>query len=169
METDLGLLLLRLALATLLAGHACQKLFGWFRGRGIAGTAPLLEADGVRPGAVMVTIAGLSELAAATLIALGALTPLGNAIAMGTMIVAMSTLWPKGIWAHLGGYEVPLTYALIALALAVTGPGGYSVDAALPWFPFHGPLWAGGAALLAIVAALPIVLIVARHRRATSH
>lgn len=168
METDLGLLVLRIVLAALLAGHACQKLFGWFRGRGIRGTAPLFEADGVRPGTVMVTFAGLSEVAAAGLIVLGLLTPLGSAMVIGAMIAAISTLWPKGVWAHLGGYEVPLTYALIALVLAITGPGAYSIDALLPWGALHGPLWAAGAALLGIAASVPIVLMAVRHRRAAA-
>lgn len=165
METDWGLLVLRLALAALLSGHACQKLFGWFRGRGIAGTAPLFEADGVRPGRVMVTFAGLSELAAAGLIALGLFTPLGSAMVIGAMIAAISTLWPKGVWAHLGGYEVPLTYALIAFALAITGPGTFALDALLPWGALHGVLWALGAAALGVLAAAPIVTMAVRHRR----
>lgn len=165
METDLGLLLLRLALAALLAGHACQKLFGWFRGRGIRGTAPLFEADGLRPGTVMVAVAGLSELGAAGLLTIGLATPLAAAMVVGAMTVAISTLWPKGVWAHLGGYEVPLVYALLALGLAVTGPGGWAVDALLP-FAAHGPAWAAGALVVGVLAASPLVAIVARNRRA---
>ncbi|GEK79186.1 DoxX family membrane protein [Agrococcus baldri] len=164
METDLGLLVLRLALAALLAGHACQKLFGWFRGRGIAGTAPLFEADGVRPGRLMVAAAALSELAGAALLALGLATPLAAAIVVGAMAVAISTLWPKGVWAHLGGFEVPLAYAIVAFALAITGPGALSIDALLPW-QLHGPLWAIGAAVLALTVASPLLVMVARHRR----
>lgn len=164
METELGLLVLRLTLAALLAGHACQKLFGWFRGRGIAGTAPLFEVDGLRPGAVFVAIAGLSELAAAGLLALGLATPLAAATAIGAMTVAVSTLWPKGVWAHLGGYEVPLTYALIALVLAIAGPGEYALDSILP-FTAHGLWWALGALLLGIAAVSPLLAIVTRTRR----
>ncbi|MGO1560208.1 Membrane protein, distant similarity to thiosulphate:quinone oxidoreductase DoxD [Actinomycetales bacterium JB111] len=164
MEIDLGLLALRLLIAVLLGAHACQKLFGWFRGRGVAGAATLFEADGLRPGAPMVVVAGLTELAAATLFLAGLATPLAAAMAIGTMTVAISTLWPKGVWAHMGGFEVPLTYASIAFCLAITGPGGYALDRVLPW-SIHGPLWALGAALLATVASLPLVLVVARHRR----
>jgi len=172
METDLGLLVLRLALAALLAGHACQKLFGWFRGRGIAGTAPLFEADGLRPGRVMVAAAALTELGGAGLLVLGLATPLAAAMVIGAMTVAISTLWPKGLWAHLGGFEVPLTYAIIAFALAITGPGAYSVDAALlaPLLPVapHGLWWALGAAAIAIAASSPLVAIVSRNRGRTA-
>ena len=164
MEIDLGLLALRALLAVLLGAHACQKLFGWFRGRGVAGTASLFEADGLRPGAPMVVIAGLTELGAAALFLAGLVTPLAAAMAIGTMTVAVSTLWPKGVWAHMGGFEVPLTYAAIALCLAITGPGGYALDRFLPW-SLHGPFWAAGAAALALAAASPLVGIVARHRR----
>lgn len=166
MEIDLGLLVLRLALAALLAGHATQKLLGWFRGRGIRGTAPLFEADGLRPGTVMVTFAGLSELGAAGLIALGLATPLAAAMVIGAMLAAISTLWPKGVWAHLGGFEVPLAYAIIAFVLAITGPGGYALDALLPW-QLHGPWWAIGAAALGLLCAAPLLRMVARHRRGT--
>lgn len=163
METDLGLLLLRLALAALLAGHATQKLFGWFRGRGVAGTAVLFEADGLRPGKAMVVAAALTELAGAGLLVLGLAMPLAAAMIIGAMTVAISTLWPKGVWAHLGGYEVPLTYAIIACCLAITGPGAYAIDPLLP-FALHGPWWALGAAALALAASSPLVAIVARQR-----
>lgn len=167
METDLGLLVLRLALAALLAGHACQKLLGWFRGRGVHGTAPLFEADGLRPGALMVTAAGLSELGAAGLLALGLATPLASAMVVGAMTVAISTLWPKGVWAHLGGFEVPLVYAIMAVGIAITGPGGWAIDALWP-FAAHGPWWGLGALALGLVAAAPLVAIVARHRRTSA-
>lgn len=167
MEIDLGLLILRLVLGALVAGHACQKLFGWFRGRGIRGTGELFEADGIRPGPAMVLFAGLSELTAAVLIGFGLLTPLAGAMLIGAMIAAISTLWPKGVWAHLGGFEVPLVYALIALCLVITGPGGLALDALLPW-QLHGVMWALTAAALGVVASLPVVRMVVRHRRSAA-
>ncbi len=39
MMRDIGLLILRLAVGGLLAGHGSQKLFGWFSGPGLKGTA----------------------------------------------------------------------------------------------------------------------------------
>lgn len=164
METDIGLLALRLILALLLAGHATQKLFGWFRGRGLRGTAALFEADGLRPGTVMVAAAGLSELAAAGLLAAGLAVPLAAAMTIGAMAVAISTLWPKGLWAHLGGYEVPLTYACVAACLAATGPGAWSIDRLWP-FPAHGPWWAVAAVGVGAIAASPLIAIVARTRK----
>src|SRR5207245_5216835 len=42
---DLGLLVLRLTVGGLLAGHGAQKLFGWFGGFGLKGTAGWVESD----------------------------------------------------------------------------------------------------------------------------
>jgi putative oxidoreductase len=56
----------------------------------------------------------------------------------------------NGLWNTAGGYEFPLTLIAAALALAFTGPGAYSVDAALGW-SMSGPVWglvAIGLALL---------------------
>ena len=48
MET--GLLLIRVVLGGIMAAHGAQKLFGWFGGHGLAGTAGWLETMGMRPG-----------------------------------------------------------------------------------------------------------------------
>ena len=45
-----GLLILRVVLGLLLAGHGAQKLFGWMGGPGLAGTARMFESIGFRPG-----------------------------------------------------------------------------------------------------------------------
>lgn len=128
---DLGLFLLRLLLGALLFGHGTQKLAGWFSGHGPAGTAPLFEMWGFRPGRPLVILAGASEVAAAVLLVVGLFTPLGAAMAIGTMTVAGSVNAAKGLWATGGGYELPLVYAGTAAVLAFTGPGGWSLDAAL--------------------------------------
>ena len=47
---NLGLFILRSTVGALLAGHGAQKLFGWFGGHGLEGTAKWLESMGLRPG-----------------------------------------------------------------------------------------------------------------------
>ena len=45
---EYGLLLLRLVVGLLFAGHGAQKLFGWFGGGGPAGTADFFASLGYR-------------------------------------------------------------------------------------------------------------------------
>src|SRR3954452_5342968 len=52
----------RLALGLLFAAHGTQKLFGWFRGAGLANTAAFFEQIGFRPGRRFALAAGLTEL-----------------------------------------------------------------------------------------------------------
>ncbi|WP_306819911.1 DoxX family protein [Streptomyces sp. CA-210063] len=59
---NLGLLLLRLLLAALLFGHGTQKLFGWFGGAGLAGTAAVFDRWGFVPARRMVLVAAAAEL-----------------------------------------------------------------------------------------------------------
>ena len=44
MSTDLGVLILRLVVGLLFVGHGAQKLFGWFGGFGLEGTAGWLSS-----------------------------------------------------------------------------------------------------------------------------
>lgn len=163
---DEAILFLRVVLALLLAGHAGQKLFGWFRGKGIAGTAPGFEAWGLRPGKPLVFFAGAAELVGALLFALGFLTPLAVAMILGTMIVAGFVNRANGWWAHLGGYEVPLTYGLIAIAVFIAGPGRYSLDYLFELIRYSGPVAVVLALLVAAVGALPLLIPVLRTQAA---
>jgi putative oxidoreductase len=127
-----GLLIQRLVFGVLMMAHSSQKLFGWLGGYGLAGTAGFFEGLGFRPGRVFVTAASLSELIGGLLIALGFLGPVGPALVISVMIVAaVSVHWNHGLFAGTNGIEVPLLYATGSLALALTGPGVYSLDAVL--------------------------------------
>ncbi|WP_432132800.1 DoxX family protein [Streptomyces tendae] len=161
-ETDLGLLLLRLGLAALLAGHGLQKGLGWFRGMGPAKTAEVFDSWGFRPGRPLVLLAAGCELLGALLLGTGLLTRVGSAVVIGTMLVAAAPNAVNGLWAHLGGYEVTVVYAGLAACLAITGPGRLSVDhvAGLP----DGGGW--GAPVAILVGALAAVPPLLRRRSA---
>ncbi|HBY94612.1 MAG: DoxX family protein [Ardenticatenaceae bacterium] len=132
MSADLGLLLLRLTVGLLIAGHGAQKLFGWFGGHGLAGTAGWLGSMGLRPAALWAFMAAISEFGGGVLLALGLLNPLGSLGVMAAMLMAISMVhWRNGVWAAQAGIEFPLTNAVVALTLALAGPGAYSLDAAL--------------------------------------
>lgn len=156
---DLGLLLLRLLLGLLLVGHATQKLFGWFRGPGPHGTGVLFERYGVRPGTLMALFAGAAELFGAILVTVGLGSPLGTAVVVSTMVVAVAVNFRNGIWAHLGaGYEVAFIYGAIAVVLGYTGPGSWSLDAALGLNTHNGYAWGTAAWILGVLGAAPILL-----------
>ncbi len=146
-----GLLLGRLIFGVLMAAHGAQKLFGWFGGYGLAGTAGFFEQLGFRPGRVFVVTASLSEVVSGILIALGLFGPVGPALLLSVMIVAaVSVHWGHGLFAGTNGIEVPLLYATGAVALALTGYGPFSLDAVLGiehiWTPvLKVAVLAGGA------------------------
>src|SRR5512132_4091860 len=73
---NLGKLALRGVVGPLFVGHGTQKLFGWFGGHGLEGTAGFFEQGiGLRPGKRHATAAGLSEAVGGALVTLGAFTP----------------------------------------------------------------------------------------------
>lgn len=150
---SLGLLVLRAVFGGLMIGHGGQKLFGWFGGGGIQGTAPFMESLGLKPGTTYASLAGAAELGGGALIAAGFLSPAGSLATIGSMAMAAATAHrDKPIWVTQGGPELPLTNAGIAAALALTGPGKLSLDALLhtgfPRFLFIPGLLGVGAAVL---------------------
>src|SRR5262249_52495327 len=117
-----------------------QKLFGWFGGYGIAGTAGYMESIGFRPGRLFAIEAGVAEFAGGALIAAGLLGPVGPALVLSAMIVAAVAVHLKnGLFAQNGGIELALLYAASAFAFALTGYGALSLDAffgiASTWTP----------------------------------
>src|SRR3954462_3284219 len=145
----LGKLALRGVIGPLFVGHGTQKLFGWFGGHGLEGTAGFFEQGiGLRPGKRHATAAGLSESVGGALLTLGAFTPAAAGMVIGTMVTAIRKVHaPKGPWATEGGYEYNAVLIAAMVALVESGPGAPSVDAAL--FPrLKGTGWA----LLALAA-----------------
>ena len=126
---DVGLLALRLGVGGALAAHGAQKLFGWFGGYGPSATGQWMDSMGFAgSGKRNAVLAGLAEFGGGTLIALGLATgPAGAAVA-GNMIVAGSTHGPNGFFNASGGFELPATFGLVGTALALSGPGRFSLD-----------------------------------------
>ena len=126
---DAGLLVLRLTAGGLLAGHGAQKLFGAIEGPGPQGTAGMMESLGLRPGNYWGRAAALTEFGGGVLTALGLFDPLGPLGIMSAMSMATAKVhWGKPIWVTAGGAELPLTNLAAALAVAMSGPGRYSLD-----------------------------------------
>jgi putative oxidoreductase len=149
---DVGLLILRLTMGGLLAGHGAQKLFGSFGGYGLEGTGGWLESMGLRPGQRWARMAGLSEFGGGVLTALGLLGPVGPIATMGAMGMAAGTVHKgKPIWVTEGGAELPVMNMAAASALALAGPGKLSLDKAMG---IKTPWWMSFLTLFATVAGL---------------
>jgi putative oxidoreductase len=150
---EYGLLLLRVVVGLLFAGHGAQKLFGWFGGARPQGTAQFFASIGYRMPAVVAVAAGISELGGGLLLATGFLTPLASFLIATVMLNAIATVvFPKGF---LGGYEFEVTLLTVAVALAATGPGEISIDDAIGWADnISGIAWGSLVLAAAIVTSL---------------
>jgi putative oxidoreductase len=153
---SIGLLLARLFLGLGLAAHGAQKLFGWFGGYGIKGTGGFFEGTlGLKPGAMFAAMSGLGEFGGGLLVAIGWLGPIGPALIISVMVVAMITVhWKNGFFVTANGVELPLMNVACALALAFGGFGAYSLDAVAPLTVLATPQAAWIAIIIAVVGAL---------------
>lgn len=144
-------------IGVLFFAHGAQKVFGWFGGYGIGGTAGFFESIGLRPGRLHAWASGLAETVGGLLLALGLLTPVGSAMAIAVMVTAIITVHgTKGFFNTDGGYEFNLTLIAASFALAGVGPGQWSLDNALniDWTGTGWALIALGAGVVAGVGAV---------------
>ena len=149
-----------------MAAHGAQKLFGWFGGYGLAGTAGVFEGLGFRPGRLFTIAASLGEIGGGVLVALGLFGPIGPVLILSVMIVAAGSVhWPNGVFAQNNGIEVPLLYGTAAVTLALAGYGQYPLDGLLGLSPLWTPplTWAA----LAIGVAGGVANLALRHAPAT--
>ncbi|MFF4317946.1 DoxX family membrane protein [Streptomyces sp. NPDC001568] len=153
---DLALLALRTGTGAVLMAHGTQKLFGWFGGAGLDGTAAGMERMGFTPGRQSAVAAALGEAGGGALLVLGLATPAAGAAAAGAMAGAVAVHAPAGFFAQEGGYEYPAFLGFTAAAVGLAGAGRYSVDHATghtfdrPWtlaLAFAGSALAAAAVL----------------------
>src|SRR5258707_6310364 len=140
----LGLLAMRLAVGGMLMTHGLNKVFG---AGGLAGTARWFDGLGLRPGWLHARLAAGNEVIAGLLMASGLAFPLAGAAFIGLMTAAAVTDHKgKGFFVFKGGWEYVAVIAIFAASLVCTGPGRFSLDAALGWH-LAGATWAGIAIL----------------------
>ena len=128
-----GLLLLRLVVALLVVWRGWQR----FGPRGVTRLSEL----GYRAPAMVALLAGVAEVGGGVLLALGFLTPLA---ALAIAVVALNRI---AVHFRREKPEAPLLVLAIAVALAATGPGEASLDAALGWDDELSGYGIGGAVL----------------------
>lgn len=151
-ELDVASLVLRLALGPMLVLHGLNKVQG-----GLSGTAGWFESLGLRPGWLHARVAAATEIGAGVLVTLGLLTGLSATAYVGLMTVAALTDHRgKGYFIFKGGAEYVVLVAMVAVGLAVVGPGRWSLDSALG-LDLAGIGW-GAVALVGGLAAAAALL-----------
>jgi putative oxidoreductase len=125
---NLALLAFRCAIGAVMLAHGINHIYG---GGKIEGTGRWFESLGMRPGIVHAWLASLTEVVGGVLLILGLLTPLGGAAVVGVMVVAWITNHRGNgffIFRPGEGWEYVMTLTFAGLALAVIGPGEWSLD-----------------------------------------
>ncbi|GAA1070433.1 DoxX family protein [Tsukamurella spumae] len=141
--TDLGLLVLRVAVGVILVAHGVQKLFGIWGGPGIDGFARYLQ-NGNDPSVgferftkVLSIGTGVIELGGGAMLVLGLLTPIAAAGAVGVMLSAglfkLTTAGHGFVFFAPNGVEYELMLVLAAVSILLAGPGRLSLDFGRGW------------------------------------
>ncbi len=126
---DTALLILRLWAGVVMIAHGINH------GRSLQGTARWFASVGFRQPKLNALLSAANEVAIGAALMLGLLTSVAAAGLAATMLVAF---WSIHRFAGFfvfhrpdEGYEYVVTLAVVALAIAVIGPGSFSVDSAL--------------------------------------
>ena len=123
---------IRIGAGITFAAHGSQKLFGWFGGYGLDGTAGWMESIGLSPGILMAGLAGSAEFFAGLLLIVGFLVRPAALVLAITMIVAIVTAHiENGFFMATNGYEFALALLVISATLTIRGAGSLRIDEAL--------------------------------------
>ena len=121
--------ILRVVHGLVLAVHGAQKLFGWFGGPGLEGTAQWMASVGLAPGYLAALLAGSAEFIGGIALILGILVRPASAVLAITMLVAIFGVHFKhGLFVQENGYEYALALLIITLSLLISGAGRASLD-----------------------------------------
>jgi putative oxidoreductase len=134
--------------------HGLQKL-GYLGGYGFDGTAGFINGMGFRPSRPWTAAVVVAEVVGSALLILGLGGPIGPGLVAADLLVAIVVVHvPKGWWNTNGGVEYVAVIAASALAVALTGFGAFSLDAALnvTYPEWLLPAWLGLMAIGVVVA-----------------
>ena len=146
----IGLLIIRVVLGALVAVHGIRKATRLWGGGGLDASSAEFRADGFVGGRVTAFIASGTQIAAGIALVAGLLTPLASAGVITVMGIATIVKLGHGFWSQDGGYEYPLFLTVLGVAVAWTGPGALSLDAALGLSGF----WVAGVSIAATLAGI---------------
>ncbi len=156
--SDLGLLIIRLALGGTFVAHGLQVVYSLYGGPGVAGLAEGLAGYGYVRSTTLALVVGLTELIGGGLIIVGLFTPLAAAALLGIVINAVLVKYSLGYFVqpnNPAGIELDVLLGAMATGLLFAGPGRVSLDVALPWF--RRPMLSGWIGLLLAAAAALLV------------
>lgn len=127
-----GLTALRIPIGIIFAAHGAQKLFGWFGGYGLDGTAGWMASIGLAPGYLMALLAGSAEFFGGLALVAGFLVrPAAAALAFAMLVAIFSVHIGNGLFISNNGYEFGLALLAASVALAISGAGNGSLDRVL--------------------------------------
>jgi putative oxidoreductase len=122
-------LAVRLGAGVVFSAHGAQKLFGWFGGYGLEGTAGWLESIGLAPGMVMALLAGGAEFFGGLLLIVGLFVrPAAMVLAFTMLVAIVSVHINNGLFIANNGYEFGLVLLVVSIGLIIRGAGSLSVD-----------------------------------------
>ena len=127
-----GLTVLRVLVGIIFAAHGSQKLFGWFGGYGLAGTAQWMESIGLAPGTLMALLSGGTEFFAGLALIIGLLArPAALGLTILSLVAIFSVHISNGLFMANNGYEFALALLGGTVAVLIEGAGKLSIDRAL--------------------------------------
>ncbi|MEP1123663.1 MAG: DoxX family protein [Ilumatobacter sp.] len=125
-EANLALLLVRVVVGVSMAAH------GWNKATSLEGTAGWFDSIGMRPGRIHARLAAGGEILAGLFLAVGLLTSFASLGFVGLMTVAWYTSHRSaGFFIIKAGWEYVMVLAVIAITIAMLGPGEWSLDSAI--------------------------------------
>ena len=124
-----GLTVLRIFVGVIFAAHGSQKLFGWFGGGGLAGTAQWMESIGLGPGTLMAALAGGTEFFGGLALIIGLLArPAALGLSFTLLVAIFSVHIQNGVFMANNGYEFALALLGGTVAVLIEGAGKLSLD-----------------------------------------
>ncbi|MBW3504113.1 MULTISPECIES: DoxX family protein [unclassified Pseudomonas] len=127
-----GLTVLRIFVGIIFAAHGSQKLFGWFGGGGLAGTAQWMESIGLAPGTLMAALAGGTEFLGGLALIVGLLArPAALGLTFTLLVAIFSVHIHNGLFMANNGYEFALALLGGTIAVLFEGAGKVSLDRAI--------------------------------------
>lgn len=124
-STSIGLTALRIVLGVVFIAHGAQKFT-----QGIPNVAQGFSGMGVPLADVAAPLVAGLELVGGVLLVLGVATRVvGVLLAVDMVVAGLLAHASSGFYSQDGGFEYVLVLAVASLAVALTGPGRFSLDA----------------------------------------